>query len=528
MIVTGSASILDVFRPQLPSLPLAFLWLGSLVSGLAQSPVLNHAIPSAVSPGRTTHLTLSGENFAGATELWTSFPAHVTLAPSAPATGASDSSSLGWALSVSSEVRPGIGAIRLATTNGLSNLLLLTIDDLSNATENTTNKALRSAQYLAIPGAIDGVCEELSFDYYQIEAQAGQQVNIDVVAHRLGSLLDPILRLLNSSGRELAYCDDALDAYADARLSYRFPAAGRFFIEVRDTRYQGGPKYRYRLRVSESPLDRLRLRPISEPEFVPCGASPWPERLEVEPNDSPSTALPIPIPLSIAGTFAKEKDRDFYEFDVEKGQRLVMAGLTRSLGFPCDLYLELRKSNDSLVAEANVTGIDEGTITNTFTEAGTYRLLVEELNQQGGPGFGYRLDVRPQPPGFALSVDSDKIEAAQGGSFDLKVTCLRREYAGPITLALAGGGSGNFILSDNVIPPKTNAAQVKVTVSADLPPGHMVHFTVQGRAQIEGATYEAQASTMPAIRKLFPQMLYPPPELDGLIALGVKAGRKSE
>jgi hypothetical protein len=107
------------------------------------------------------------------------------------------------------------------------------------------------------------------------------------------------------------------------------------------------------------------------------------------------------------------------------------------------------------------------------------------------------------------------------------VDCTRREYDGPIALALTGGASG-FVLSDNVIPAKTNAVQLQVNVPSDIPAGHIMHFAVLGRAQTGEANYEAQATSMPAIRKLFPQMLYPPLELDGLLALGVKSGRKPE
>jgi len=503
----------------------AFLCLFVCSSLLAQSPSLKHTIPSAVAPGKTTALTLVGDNLSGVTEIWTSFRAHAAI-PSASGEGG-HGSRLGCNVSVSEDVPRGLGAIRVATTNGISNLLLVAIDELSTVAELGTNKTTRAAQSLTLPIAVDGAGEELSFDYYEFHVQAGQRVSVDVVAHRLGSPLDPVLRLLDPSGRELAYCDDHPGAYADARVTHQFTAAGTCLIEVRDIRYQGGSKHRYRLRVGDFSQIPLRLLPINEPGFWPTSLSPLTERAEVEPNDTPSTALPISAPVVIAGTFAQNRDRDFYEFEVQKGQRLVFAGRTRSLSSPCDLYLELRKADDSLVAEANVTGVDEGTITNRFNEAGTYRLLVEELNRQGGPDFKYRLEVRPHPPGFALSVETDKFEAPARGTFDIQVECARREYDGPITLSVIGGGSG-LVLSDNVIPANTNSVQMKLTLPVDVPAGRLMHFSIVGRAQTGESHYEAQATTMPAIRKLFPQMLYPPVELDGLIALGVKAEAKSE
>jgi len=54
----------------------------------------------------------------------------------------------------------------------------------------------------------------------------------------------------------------------------------------------------------------------------------------------------------------------------------------------------------------------------------------------------------------------------------------------------------------------------------------VMHFGVVSTAKIGGATVERRASTVPALKQLFPKMLYPPPELDGLIGLGVRAAEK--
>jgi len=64
-----------------------------------------------------------------------------------------------------------IGAVRMATTNGISNLHLVMIDDLPGVAESRTNKTIASAQELKLPVAVDGNCEELSFDYYTFRAK---------------------------------------------------------------------------------------------------------------------------------------------------------------------------------------------------------------------------------------------------------------------------------------------------------------------------------------------------------------------
>src|SRR5207245_995098 len=175
--------------------------------------------------------------------------------------------------------------------------------------------------------------------------------------------------------------------------------------------------------------------------FVSVFGSPLPTFVETEPNDSTNTVNSVTIPIAINGRFEKDRDRDFFQFEAWKDQRLAIRGRTRSLGSPCDLFLQLQKADGSKLAEANVTGASEGALTNTFAAAGTYRLLVEELTRRGGPG-------------------------------------------------------------------------------------RVTHLKIVGRAEIGGHENVATASTMPALRKLFPLIRYPPAGLDGLIGLGIKPAPK--
>jgi hypothetical protein len=165
-------------------------------------------------------------------------------------------------------------------------------------------------------------------------------------------------------------------------------------------------------------------------------------------------------------------------------------------------------------------GPDETSLTNTFKEAGTCRLIVEEAAQLGGPECFYRLDIAPWQPGFALSVETEKLEASSGGKAEIKVSQQRHGYDGPITLALEGVGEG-FTLEKNALTPKTNATTITIQLPAGLESGRIINFRMTGRAEIEGKEIQATASTRPASHKLFPHLPWPPPELDGWIALGV-------
>jgi len=280
--------------------------------------------------------------------------------------------------------------------------------------------------------------------------------------------------------------------------------------------------------------------------FVSVFGSPLPTFVETEPNDSTNTANSVTIPIAINGRFEKDRDRDFFQFEARKDQRLAIRGRTRSLGSPCDLFLQLQKADGSKLAEANVTGANEGALTNTFAAAGTYRLLVEELTRRGGPDLAYCVTIEESQPGFALSVETERVEAAPGESFEIKVDAARHDFDGPIKLTVEGAGDGfthlltgygafpaikltvegaGFALDNNVLSKGSNAP-VKVRVPERFEPGRVTHLKIVGRAEIGGHEYVSTASTMPALRKLFPLTRYPPLELDGLIGLGIKPAPK--
>jgi len=541
----------------------------SICNSIAQGPSLNYAVPSSVAPGKTTAVTFFGENLNGAEELWTSFPAKVARV-SSDKTNRAGSREIAFRLSIPENVPVGIGAVQLATTNGISDLRLFMIDDLPGIAKSGTNQTIGSAQELKLPVAVEGNCEETSVDYYAFRAKKGQRVSVEVVANRLGSPLDPVLRLLDAAGREMDYCDDDPAAGSDARLRFQAPATARYLIELRDIGYQGGPKYRYRLRVGNFPLagapfplgarqgtetkvmfvgravEGLRPVQLRVPEnatrvplsmkfpgghgsgFAMLATSRLPELMEIEPDDTPESSTKIPVPSIINGRFAKPKDHDWFEFSVPEGQRLVFSGRTRSLGSPCDLSMRLFDAGGKPLAEADISGANEGTLTNRFSAAGTYRLLVEELNRQGGPDLPYRIAIEPLQPGFTLAVGTNRVETASDGSFEIKITVARREYDGPITLSLAGLGD-DFALENNVVAEKKNETTLKVKAPANLEAGQLFHFTIVGKGRVGDADDEATASTMSALQKMFPLLRHPPAELDGLVALGIKgAAPKAE
>lgn len=485
----------------------------------AAAPNLTRLTPTALVPGKTTTLNLSGDNLEGVVDVWTSFECELDLPK--------DSSSRNVAVTLPKKgPTAGVGALRLVTTNGLSAPQFVLVDPMPSIESVTTNHSVLSAQALRRDTAVDGACDELRSDFFRITAKKGERIVIEVVAQRFGSPLDPLIRLLDSTGREIAFADDSSGLGADALLDFRCPKTGDYLIELRDTRHGGGARHRYRLRFGDAlPVPLTFLVDTNVTRFTQSLVR-LPEVLDAEPNNSISKPQPFAQPARISGRFHQPADRDVFEFRAAKGKRISITGRTRSLGSPSDLFLQLQTTNGTKIAEANATGGDEGALTNRFTADGVYHLLVEELNRGGGANFRYELTVAELHPGVAATTETDRISGPAGASLEVEAKLERRDYDGPVTL-VAEGLPDSFKLENNVVPAKTNVAKIKIVSPADLALGDYFPFSIIARGSADGRDFATRVSTMPALRAAVPSMRYPPMELDGLLMLSISESKST-
>jgi hypothetical protein len=109
---------------------------------------------------------------------------------------------------------------------------------------------------VAFHGALGGPGDR---DAYAVRAHAGENIQVDVFAQRIGSPLDSILEVYNPAGDLIARNDD--DATHDSRLVFRADTEGAYRIEIQDKRRQGGRGFLYRIEV-EQPRPALSLFPL--------------------------------------------------------------------------------------------------------------------------------------------------------------------------------------------------------------------------------------------------------------------------
>ncbi len=185
---------------------------------------------------------------------------------------------LGWNLAVATLAADGKdkgpGVYPLSTHKGewISNGVPFVFDTLPECLEKEPNNAPETAQRVTLPLIINGRIDQPGdWDVFTFEGRAGQQIVAEVMARRLDSPVDSVLRLTDAAGRQLAFNDDHEDKgtglvthHADSWLSATLPANGAYYLYLGDAQHKGGPEYAYRLRIGPPRPDfELRIAPSS-------------------------------------------------------------------------------------------------------------------------------------------------------------------------------------------------------------------------------------------------------------------------
>lgn len=184
----------------------------------------------------------------------------------------------GWNLPASTlteddrEIAAGVYPVSARAPDYISNHLPFAVDTLPECFSRETNNTQAAAQPVTLPIIINGRIEKPGqWQVFRFHGRAGEVVAAEVIARRLDSPLDSVLRLTDAAGRQLAYNDDYEDKgaglqtqYADSYFRIALPATGDCYLYIGDAQHHGGPEYGYRLRVSPPRPDfALRVAPSS-------------------------------------------------------------------------------------------------------------------------------------------------------------------------------------------------------------------------------------------------------------------------
>ncbi|MEY3459913.1 MAG: hypothetical protein RL215_3070, partial [Planctomycetota bacterium] len=453
---------------QLICLPVAI----ALQVAAAQDPVVDRLDGPALRPGQPAALTVVGKQLQGSIALWS--PAG-TLRVKAGADVSKDQP-IPVEGTVAADAVPGIYPVRLVTSHGVSEAAWTVVDDLPHVSLTAEADNRTAGQPVALPCCITGSVNPVASRTLKFNLAAGQVLTADVIARRIGSDLDPVLRLTGPDNREVLWNDDFPGLEGDAQFRFEAPVAGEYRLELRDVRYSGGARHFFHLRLARLPIAAATLpriaaagQPVAlidtagkllvESPAPPAPAIPSndlvPVRFrdpaaeadslasvalvaapvfpETEPNSTREQASQVPPDAAaVSGTFQAPADVDWFRFTAADAGPILLQARTRDLASPCDLILELYKEDGTRLAESDDAGPRDAELSLQLPAPGNYFLKVAELAGRGGPAWCYAIHVFHNRPAVLAAAPADRINVPRGGSAALNINLRRFRTESPL------------------------------------------------------------------------------------------------
>jgi hypothetical protein len=386
----------------------------------------------------------------------------------------------------------------------------------------TTNTEIKLGE--TFKGVLKGSPAQLPIHFKHLKwSRKGETTeNVEIVANRIGSPLDPTLRFIDRKQRE-DFNDDGPRAGRDSILSLGFGERIDGVLEIADVANATGSEYFYCVRTQYPPLSHsgppcaLAIYDPLHPSFVAMSRLEGPH--EEEPNDRPVSAVRTLLDTGEQrptwGSFERKGDVDWYSFVVSAGQRIIASAKTRELGGDCDAALALYDERGKLLGESVGAGADGPSITNKVATDGVLRLEVKEISRRTGT---YWLTIKEAKPGVVLTTEVERVDLPKEGEAKIKIACRRYEYEGEVRLEFDGLPEEVSVV-DNLIPKGKNEAEVKLKREKE-GEGFQVRITgVIENKEAPDTKVGFPVSTMPALRKLYPLQMFPCAAMDGWIAV---------
>lgn len=488
-------------------------------------PMVTHASPVAVQRGTTAEVVVEcrTSSLAGAYKVLVEgtgvtaevLPGKEPAKPADPKSARPNVPSCKLKVAVAPDAAPGVREFRIAAEHGISSLGQLLVVDAPVIPERPAPGTMAKPVAVPVPSVACGRIKAAeAVDYYSFSGKAGQTITLEVTCartedkiHDLQKHADPLLAVYDENGRELAASDDGY--FADPVLTFPVPKDGDYRVAVRDAKYDGDPRWVYALSITGAPRAvhsfplavnpgrAAKAQPVgsaaaygnawtltapkevgvhtvplkaggAETNPVPVVVTPLPLVEEQEPNDAPTRATRVPLPGGANGRIGQKRDLDHFVFAAKKGKPVRIEVFARRFGTPLTSLLDSQidvMSPDGKILASNddLSGKDSGLV---FTPAadGDVVVRVRDLNNKGGAGFVYYLEVDFARPDFTLKCDPSKAMIGPGSRTAWYVQVARANgFAGPVKVEVQGLPAGVAV---NALTIPANMTQGLLVVSA--------------------------------------------------------------
>ena len=458
-------------------LPWLLFLCGWAATALAFSPELSRIEPRGGQVGTTVRIELIGKRLFDPQDLLF-YEKGLSVVGIEPQEGGKRCFAT---LRIPPRARLGEYPLRLVTKEGLTELRTFWVGQFPTVTETMRpggkrelNDTFQDAQLVATDVTVQGITKREDQDYFKVRMKKGQRLSAEVEGMRLGRVMfDPLVSILDPSGKELARNDDSPLLGRDCAVSIICPSDGDYRIYLRESALEGSSQSQYRLHIGHFPrpmrMEPFAVRPGETTTFTFHGdpVGPIPQAVAdpanhhqifaehagyLSPSGFPLHEISPDSILEESGVLKEELPLRFYKFEGKKDRVLIAEIIARPLGSKLDSVMALHQLdqngkplkgkalafNDDAKTNSADSRIRQRLPANAF-----YRLTVRDQLNEHSPEHFFHLKVSYEKPAVRATLvsprqDNDQlnklVQVPRGGHALLVANLNRTSYTGPVLL----------------------------------------------------------------------------------------------
>lgn len=339
-------------------------------------------------------------------------------------------------LAVDADVAPGVYGASIWNDRGISAPRPLAVTACPHAPEPLYRppyrpRARTRVEVTEAGVVLDGQIMPGEEDVFALSLAGSRRYSVRVTAREfqpyigdaVPGFFNPVVIVRDEKGTVLAKGDDAARFRPDPAFAFTPPVSGTYTLSIRDVLYRGRADFVYAVAVV-------------------------PETMAPPPDAPPRTVVADGAAVQrFSGTVAAPGTVCACAFAVRQAGAYVLDVRAHRDGSPLDAVLTLRRYGEdaSLAQWDDATNtVFVGTIPQAecdpvgryvFAEPGRYVAEIADRTGHGGPGYFWRLDVRPAQPDFAVYSTRSTIPLNRGQPLKVTFAIDRQEgFDGPVRL----------------------------------------------------------------------------------------------
>ena len=444
-------------------------------------------------------------------------------------------------INIAADVPCGLYDLRLQGPGGVSNMLPFEVASYPNFVESGKSKLNKPDAVRALPAVLCGWVTPGGVDYFTFEGRKGENIVAAVkgrqlvpyIADAVPGWFQPVLRLLDSDGREVAYSDD-YHHHVDPLIITTLPKDDKYTLMIHDAIFRGREDFNYRIQLGVIPYVTARYpaygvvgaKVKQQIEGVNLGATKEQVKVKKEGYNhltftnktgtsnafsfyavpkgrtllySPKEGAPLTLANAIADSLTAKSKVKRYKITAYEHEQVIVELIGRRNDSRIDAVMRLYDEFGALVAEVDDTEDPlQGLMTfhadpilkYTAKRGGEMTLEVEDLHRGYGKDYHYLLLRHKQLPTFNAFVSPANITIPAGGTATFRVD-ISGKIKRPAELRINGLPSG---YTTSRLQIRGNVWDVSITA----PKGAEVkRFPIEVKVEYPGPDGRERAEALP-------------------------------